>query len=212
MPSRSLRAAVALGALAIAAAAVAEDACYHIQFSEMQFVEGKKPAVPSADDWRFREQAWTMLPYIVLDGPGEAYIDENMGDFNRWETPRLTALHDGIVIRTNQAGKVTGRLYYPKPDWSGMAIFSFTAPLPTADEDARRTFYFSKAEYYQRLLDRQIPGSAWFRREARQARLAAGSPRPELQPDGSVVSPPRPTLGGGGESRRPTSCFPAAGR
>ena len=194
---RFLRAALALGALAVAAVAVAEDAYYRNSFSEMQFAEGKKPVVPSADRWPFQERAWTMLPYVVLDTPGEAYMDKNMGEHtNRWEMPRLTAHHDAIVIRTSQTGKVAGRLYYPKPDWSGMKIFRFTAPLPTAQEDARQLFNFSRAEYYQRQLNRQVPGGAWFRHEARKARIAAGSPRSELQPGIGEVNPPEATFGG----------------
>ena len=51
----------------------------------MQFAENKRPTPPADPSWRLRERPWTMLPYIVLDGAGEAYMDKNMGEFrNRW--------------------------------------------------------------------------------------------------------------------------------
>ena len=63
-------------------------------------------------------------------------MDKNMGEFrNRWEMPRLTAHHDAIVVRTSQTGKLSGRLYYPKPDWSGMEIFRFTVGLPASQDE-----------------------------------------------------------------------------
>ena len=132
-----------------------------------------------------------MLPYIVLDGSGEAYVD--IGDstrFSPWSMPQLgDGLREAILIRTAQAGDVTGRLFYPKPDWSGMVIVKFTVPASEAKADARAPFYRAKESYYSGLMSRNIPGGAWFRHEARQARTAQNKQPAELAPAGNTGQP-----------------------
>ena len=109
--------------------------------------------------------------------------------------PRLTAHHDAIVVRTSQTGKLSGRLYYPRPDWSRMEIFRFTVGLPASQDNARQLFNLARAEHYQRLLDRQLPGAAWFRHEARQSQRGR-HPRRELEPGAATLGPPGATFGG----------------
>jgi hypothetical protein len=198
MPARFLRATVGFATLLIAAAAAAEDAYYCVPLDAMRFAEGKKPpGPPRTDNWRamVRAQAYagTMGLYLALDGPGEAYATlDDIGGMSPFAPPRPAesggadgaVRRDEIVVRTNQKGKLTGRLYYPKPDWSGMEIYRFAAKLPPPDDQARHSFYETKAAHYQRLLDRQIPGGAWFRHQAQTARAAAG--RPKAEPPGTT--------------------------
>ena len=56
-----------------------------------------------------------------------------------------------------------------------MQRFDFTVPEPPADQDtAKGQFLKAQELYYQRLFDLGIPGTAWFRHQIREARLARG--------------------------------------
>ena len=213
MPVHCLRVAVGFAALIVAAAAAAEDAYYCVPLADVQFAEGKeKPRPPRADRWHWqaRQNASTMRPYVALDGSGEVYADETAGlrGENDWSPPAPVAGPPGspglaaadsavrrnaILVRTSQTGTITGRLYYPISDWSSLELYRFTVKLPQPGASARRLFYEAKAEHYQRLLDRNIPGGAWFRHEATVARAAvAGAKAAQPAVTGWVGRRPHP--------------------
>ncbi len=198
MLSTFLRTAVTLGTLALASVAAADDVYYQVRIGDLKITEGERPQAPSRNEWRFRERAWAMLPYVALDGAGETYVD--IGDsmrFSPWSLPQLMGdgLREAIVIRTAQAGDVTGRLFYPKPDWSGMVAVKFTIPTAAAKAEAREPFYRAKEAFCSGLMARNLPGGAWFRHEARQAQIALNKQPGEIPPGPAVVSPPRPEGG-----------------
>ena len=104
---------------------------------------------------------------IYVD-PGENFVE--LGSPFRPES-RLDTVQC-VLIRTARAGNVTGRLYWPKPDASGMAVLKFSIPASAADTKAKTAFYQAKEDHYNRLLAASIPGGAWFRHEVRQAQAA----------------------------------------
>ena len=163
----------AVGVLALASAVWADDAYYQVRLDDLKITDGKRPQTPSNDDWRQRELAWCMLPYAVIEGDGEVFVhcvDSNR--FGPWSMPELQGDREAILVRTKDARDVAGTLYYPKPDWSGMAAVKFTIPAAAAKADNVGPFLKAKEAHYEGIMARGIPGAAWFRHEARQARMA----------------------------------------
>ena len=192
MLSTCVRSVVMLGVLVVAAAVDAEDIYYRVPIDDLKITEGSRPKPPSNSDWRLRERAWAMLPYAVLDGAGEVYVGTTNPTRSGpgampvlpWSMPEL--MGNAVFIRTTQAGDVTGRLFYPKPDWSGMVAVKFAIPATAATTDGHEPFYRAKEAHYSQLISRNIPGAAWFRHEARQAQIALNK-----QP-GELASNPNP--------------------
>ena len=74
-----------------------------------------------------------------------------------------------IFVRAGCAD-LTGRLYVPKRDLSGMIEIDFKIPPSDADEKYRHDFYAAEAFHYGQLVREQRPGNARFRHESRKAR------------------------------------------
>ena len=51
-----------------------------------------------------------------------------------------------------------------------MVSLRFTVPSSAAKADAKKPFYHAKIAHYESLLNRDIPGGAWFRHQVRLAR------------------------------------------
>src|SRR6185503_7114126 len=69
---------------------------------------------------------------------------------------------------------VTGRLFVPASDLSGMVMARFHIPASSANPDGRKKFLRAKQAHYTALLDRNIPGAAWFRHQIRETQKALG--------------------------------------
>ncbi|RPI59386.1 MAG: hypothetical protein EHM48_08960, partial [Planctomycetaceae bacterium] len=103
----------------------------------------------------------------TLDAPGEAYVVT--GDstwFNPWSPPRIE--NETILVRATKGGELTGRLYYPKPDWSGMVQRRIVIAASAAGESARAPFLRAKQSHFRWLMDRGLPGAAYYRYQIRQ--------------------------------------------
>lgn len=180
--STCLRTMVSLAALTWAAAAVADDAFYHVPNGELKFTEGTLPDAPAPPTWSARQRLRTMYPYVVLDGEGEAYV----GGFNRWASPTQTLDLGDLAIRAPAGRDVVGRVFVPKADASGVAMVRFTVPASAARAEARKPFYEAKLSHYEELVSRGVPGAAWFRHQVREAKIA-------LRQDSSIEpAPDRP--------------------
>jgi hypothetical protein len=169
MLSTSLRTVAVVCLLALASPAVADDSFYRVRLDDLQFADGAKlrPATPH---WEWLGRWSTVLPYAILDGGGDAYVNPS----EYYHGPTIVQSGDAgetIFVRTPRAGDVTGRLYYPKPDASGMDVLQFTIPAAKAGADARAAFYQARKTHYDRLLSSGAPGGAWFRHQIRQMQL-----------------------------------------
>ncbi|MGQ9575935.1 MAG: redoxin family protein [Thermoguttaceae bacterium] len=183
---------VALAVLLVAPAAAAEDAYYWVALRDLRLTEGSLPTELTQGPWGRIRNGQAMQPYAVLDVEGEAFVGLEEYPFSRRsigatgpaaepaagqaDAKMPLALRDpaGIAIRAPGGKDVTGRLYVPKSDWNGMEVLKFTIPASAASSDNRWAFYRAKQAHYNRLLRRGIPGGAWFRHQARQARMALG--------------------------------------
>lgn len=156
--------------LGLVGTAAAGDGYFVVPLDELELTEGTLPKGAPSEPWRVRASQ-SMQPYAVLDGPGEAYVGIGV-DFTPWnvrEVPgdRGRAVGNwsprSLVVRTPETKDVTGRLYYPNQNWTGMVRLSFRIPASKASADARPAFDEGHRWHYERLLSRNIPGGAWFR-------------------------------------------------
>ena len=152
-------------------AARAEDAFYHVALTSVKFPEG---ALPTHLEWGSRgwEAVQAMQPYVVVDGEGEGFISgESM---QPWTSP--DQLYQGAVLalRAPKGDFVTGRLFVPKADLSGMVPLKFKLDKSSQKRDSRRQFFQAKQNYYHRLREQNIPGGAWFRHQENEAARVLG--------------------------------------
>jgi hypothetical protein len=179
---------------------VAEDVYYVKHIGELMFIEGELPVTdrPPYYDWSIGQKAAVMHPYAVLDGPGEIYV----GIQRRARPVVGTYRDDTIAIRAPQGQQITGQLFVPKPDFTGMVALQFSVAADEGTAENAVPFLRTKLAHYQRLLDRGVPGAAWFRHQVRVTRQA---PRfePERTPAAGVPLPPPGPPGPPGAPRGP---------
>lgn len=120
----------------------------------------------SQASWRF----WTNVVWAsaVLDNPGEIYLQvENAQSRapNRLGGRVLQAPGDPdnrIAIRLDEAADVTGTLYVPNK-WDG-PLETYQFSIKAEQFTAKKSEYLKvKLAQYERLLDSQLTGAAWFR-------------------------------------------------
>jgi hypothetical protein len=184
----SLRPFAALAALAIvtvvtslAAPAIAD--VYYVQpVAELTLVEGKLPTESDEqqpNSYRRWQRRPYLQPYGVLEGEGEIYVTPNSPNFSN------TTTDFRVAIRVAEPRAITGTLYLPKTDLSGMTAVKFSIPADKSEE-TREQFLEVKAQHYGALLGRDIPGAAWFRRQERETLKELGrdaGPGGRRQPD-----------------------------
>ena len=154
---------------------LAADVYYVQPIAALKIVEGELPNVEVGPSYNYqfwwRSQA--MQTYMVLDGQGEAYVTGVDQRFAR--TPYVpNAVAPTIAIRTPKARRITGRLFLPKKDFSGMVAVKFSIPADQGKAENRKRFLQSKLRHYQYLMSRDIPGTAWFRHQVRLTRKDLG--------------------------------------
>jgi hypothetical protein len=158
------RMAIACLLLAVwTAPAQAEDMYFEIPVQELNITEG---ALPSPNQEMGRSFQWRMFesmsPAARLEGEGEAWIT---GNFDYWNWP-LSFLENGkIHIRAPKGIDVTGELRVPRSDRTnpGQDRIRFTIPAKLATDEARAPFFKAQKSEFQRNLNRDLPGAAWWR-------------------------------------------------
>lgn len=167
-------------ALLAASAAPGEDAYYEVRLDQLPLIEGALPTQPCQFDWLARHRWQALEPYAALDSDGEIYLTFEEASPSRWADYQAIIDDADVAIRAPEGRDVTGRLFLPNPDWlcrrdsdsSPMIVLKFELPAASTDPEAHKTFHESKQKHYARLLQRRIPGAAWFRHQTRQARIA----------------------------------------
>ncbi len=156
-----------VGVVVATARVKAEDAYFHVMINNLQLTEGELPE-SKEPDWSVWWRNRNRLAYAVLDGDGEVYVKYLVRPSGR----RQDDLERDMVVRVPAKRDVTGRLYLPRSDDSGMKMVKFRIPQDQAQGDARHDFYEMKLQHYEDLLARGVPGAAWFRHEMRSAEQA----------------------------------------
>jgi hypothetical protein len=209
-----------------AAAARADDAYYRVAFKDLDITEGKLPEPEKSDEAFWREiPNWRLAPmmraYAVIDGKGEAFIRSN--ELLPFAVPQPVALParsgdddsasnraNVMFIRAPSGADVTGLLFMPKPDYSGMVRLKFKVAAKLANDKFAKAFYQQKSQHYQSLLSEGIPGGAWFRHEMGEADRELGKAPGLATPAG--VPAYVPASGGGFNSVENTFDLFSGGR
>ncbi|MHC4414991.1 MAG: hypothetical protein ACYS0G_06895 [Planctomycetota bacterium] len=173
---------LAAGVLATAPAAVVSGDAYHVKrLGDLTLVDGKLPAgerTPGYERYTW-QKTYAMHAYAVLNGPGEVYVQTPPPE---WNAP-FGAYEDAVIaIRAQDGGPVRGRLFVPKQDLSGMVALEFTLAGDTGRAQDKGGFLQARLAHYQRLLDRDIPGAAWFRHQVRLTTEALDLADPGARP------------------------------
>ncbi len=178
---RFRRTAIALWALVACAAgsrpATAEDVFYDLVVSDLDF-GGKQIPQPDATARQNGRGGWLQAQqlesYATLDVPGEVYMESLSALVMR--PPNRERL---IAIRAPSNVDVKGVLFVPTADAKGLEPMPFRVPRSAAKADAETNFYALKLAYLNALVERRIPGGAWFRHQIVATRQAMGRQRAE---------------------------------
>ncbi len=162
--------------LSLTSVAWAEDSYFRVRWNELKITDGELPVYkPANDNWPLRQQIMRVTPFVVLDAPGEAYLQRgdlwsNVLDVNDSEAKPVF-----LAVRSSVKQDVTGRFFMPKPDGQGLVVLKFQIAANSATKEAARLFQVAKIEHFERLLNAGRPGAAWFRYQAQTARKTLGA-------------------------------------
>ncbi len=144
----------------VPAAARADEGYVSVPLGELNVAGGQLPA-----DGAFNDR---LAPYAVLDGEGEAFVVPANTSRAVLGFPPLRKC--ALVARTPAPGPVSGSLFVPDAKAQRLVPLRYTAS--SKSKDGRDAFFLGKQWHYEHLLARGVPGGAWFRQQARAARLA----------------------------------------
>ncbi len=139
----------------------AADAYFHIPLAKLNLTEGSLPAGDSVGNPRSWPLMQLIQPYATLDGAGEIYVSASRPIWQRGNN----APGQAISVCAPEGREITGRLFLPKPDFSGLVQVRFRISSTNASPAARSEFLGEKQQFYQQLQDRNLPGAAWFRHQ-----------------------------------------------
>ena len=184
-------AAIALVALVAGAVdqrpAMAEDTFYDLVISDLDLGGAKYPDLVAKSSGRGGwARAQQLDPYAVLNVPGEVYLELRSAEFGRPAFGRQRQ----IAIRTPANVEVKGLLFVPNADGSGLEPLPFSVPRSAAKPDAETNFYALKLAQLNWLVERRIPGGAWFRHQIVATRQAMGRQGAELVTNGAAALRP----------------------
>ncbi len=142
----------------------------------------KSPFGPSEETWNMEYWENARWAFVVLDQPGEAYLQIGEFVFNRFnvrpmvmpsETSATTAPAYRIAIHLEEPADVTGTFYFPNL-WNGPLV-AYRFSIKADQFKTKRTDYLNvKLSHYRRLWNSQLTGTAWFRYQANQLTAELG--------------------------------------
>jgi hypothetical protein len=152
-------------------------AYFDVAIAKLHLTDGTLPAPVANTEWQAIARQSAMPPYVVLDGPGEAVVSGSAGQ------PFSDPSAGRVLVRTPDDRQVTGRLFVAKTDATSMIPLRFSIDAPEAKDANREPFYRALESHYESLVDRNLPGGAWFRHRAHEAAEAAGKPLDDNDPN-----------------------------
>ncbi len=153
---------------------------YRVALAELPLVEGRWPATqPATQRYDMGKYVWRQAaaPYAAIDGGGEAYV--SLSNMNPWQ-PYEATLGGTLYVKSDEPTDLTGHLYVPRPDDSGMDILRFKLPAASARAEYRQGFDNARRDYFLALWNRAIPGGAWFRAQADTMQATDAQLRPRM--------------------------------
>jgi hypothetical protein len=166
--------------------AVADDLYVRVTPDLLTRTEGKYPVATQPIDHPVWDRFDLLPPYAVLDGPGEVFLVPKRGLYVPADGVANPNLPEAICVHTTQPGDITGKLFLTSPDATGMVPVKFKISRSQSKPGDREEFYKAKRDYYTSLASQDLPGSAWFRYEARAADTKLGQKNPA---DAQITQP-----------------------
>ncbi|HEX4792549.1 MAG TPA: hypothetical protein VH370_02090 [Humisphaera sp.] len=146
--------------LLLVSSSFADEAFFDLPLEKLQITAGKIPEPPQSEV--LSSPTWlAMTPYVVLEGAGEALVSQ--------ESDGVEPAGNHLVIHLPAKRDVSGQIFLPKEDGSGMVAVSFKVPATEANDAARQAFYNVAFARYTRQMQSNAAGAAWFRRRAMEA-------------------------------------------
>ena len=169
MVTRSL--CLLLGTLCVPTLTQAEDSYVVKSVFDLDFIESRLPSEAEfRPNSRFFLRANAMFPYAVVDG-AEVYVTSS----HRNLSPGFRDAQ--IAIRSEGDKDLEGTLFWPANDGAKMVQLRFRLGMLPASRTTRTLFLQQKLKHYQRFLQVDRPGSAWFRHQVRLVQRELGSTR-----------------------------------
>ncbi len=136
-----------------------------VPFSKVPFEVPFAPEPGSGIIW---QPSALLDGYVVLDCPGEAFLD-----YPVLHSQRAFAYGPiQLVVHVTQPGEIRGRVFCAGVDGKQFFAHRFTLPATESTLGAKIDFYETMERHYRRLLDAEATGSAWFRHRIAEARTA----------------------------------------
>ncbi len=176
-----VRIAIGVSICLVSAGAYADDAYYRVSALRLTIHEGEWPG-SKEPRWLPPAEMNALRPYAVLDAGGEAYVartgdsdEEGLFDMaEAWFAPQTV-----LLVRSRATGPIHGWLFLPDEGVTRMTALRFEFDEEAGGEDAEHAFHIARARHYERLLETDTPGSAWYRRQAAESRRASGTETPD---------------------------------
>ncbi len=151
---------------------LAEDAYYHVPLTSLTISEGTLPThfEGGGSGWQMMD---ALQPYAVLDGEGEAFIGGEA--LQPWGPAERAYQNMFLAFRAPKGSPLTGRLFVPKADLSGMVALKFKLDAASEKPESKQEFFKAKESCYRHLRERNIPGGAWFRHQETEAAKERGA-------------------------------------
>ena len=148
-----------------------EDAFYSVPLTSLKVTDGKIEDVNLQTMYRTQwGRQGKVAAYVALDGGGEGYLLRRGAEERPWEP--WTVGETILVARSAKGGEIMGRLFVPVvPDGPQVAsppLKELHFTISDATPDARANFLLGKQRFYQRLMDSDAAGAAWFRHQVRE--------------------------------------------
>lgn len=169
----------------ITPALFAEETWYSVPFEDLEITAGEVLKTPTeyAQD---SQLGLSLRPRFALDGHGVILAGRRVQKVYYDRNP-IKHQEYNIVVQAPAGADVTGRMWLPKEDLSGMYEVRFRISKELADEKHRSDFLATQHYWYQALLNHRVAGQAWFRhRTLETALLRDIRPEKSLPPDGST--------------------------
>jgi hypothetical protein len=204
--TRSLVLAALVATVIGTAPAHAGDAYYDIPVYQMKVVQGNPPDRDPSPD--LPHDVWRRLhavhPYGTVEGGGELYVAGYGYPDLDWSPSGLSEPH--VLICAPAGRDVRGWVVLPSSKRPAMIPVRFVVPARAASSAAQIAFRRVRLGYYTELLDRDIPGGAWFRHQVREAEAELAQRTRELPlPSRGWQPNPRPLHRRPGVEREPAT-------
>jgi len=148
--------------------AQAADAFFTIPWASLQ---STAPSQGEDHSGRFSgSMGYSLQWHATLEGEGEVYVNDPQLRpwIDRFSTRTI------VAIRAPQGTGVVGRVWVSFSGTTHTEEFKLELAATDAKPEARAAFFEAKRNHYQRLLDANVPGAAWFRHQAREAATQSG--------------------------------------